>query len=441
MENKGAKSLKEYIKEYKAQNKLIEQDKIKNIISQICLELIKIHKDKKIHMNLIPENIFIIEDEEVIIGEAKNNNTIIGKDQNIDYMAPEIEKTNYDNRVDIYSLGCIIYELFTLNVYNKENENEEGKLCKINTQIYDKKWQDLIDLLVAKDYNKRPYIEQVYYKYIKNNQISLNLKIDKEDINTQIYYLDNTPTHNHLKEIDTSNKELTIYDETNTIIDNNKKIKKFFIPKKEGIYTIKILLYNYITNCSYMFCNCSNIINIDLSSFDTERVNDMSYMFKNCYNLESINLSSFKTNNVENMDHMFYSCKSLVELDLSSFDTKNVTNMSCLFYNCVNLEKIDILPTCNTKNVVTFDYMFGNCTNLQKIDLSSFDLSNARDLSYMFCDCVNLTKLNLPKLPLESDMFGIFCHCDNLKIPENIQEIIKKDNPYFQPNNFEESKI
>ena len=442
MDNEDAISLKHFIKQYKDQNKLIEQDIITNIISQICISLIELHKDKKIHRNLIPENIFIYKDNKIKIGEAKSQNTIIGDEQYIDYMAPEIEKTgnydNYDNRVDTYSLGCIIYELFTLNVYKKENDE---KVCKINTEIYDKRWQELLDLLLEKDYNKRPYIEEVYYKYIKKNEISLNLKIDKDDINKQIYYLDNTPMHNHLKEIDTSNKVLNIYDDTNTIIDNDKKIKKFFIPKKEGIYTIKILLYNSIKDCSYMFCDCSNITNIDLSSFDTEQVNDMSYMFKGCSNLESINLSSFKTNNVENMDHMFCYCKNLVELDLSSFDTKNVTNMSCLFYNCVNLEKINILKTCDTKNVNTMDYMFGNCTNLKEIDLSSFDLSNARDLSYMFCDCINLKKLVLPVLPLESDMFGIFSHCDNLKVPENVQKIIKKDNPYFQPNNFEESKI
>ena len=34
------------------------------------------------------------------------------------YFAPEIEKgEKQTNKVDIYSLGCIIYELFTLNEY------------------------------------------------------------------------------------------------------------------------------------------------------------------------------------------------------------------------------------------------------------------------------------------------------------------------------------
>ena len=33
-------------------------------------------------------------------------------------MSPEIIKgEKYDKKVDIYALGCIIYELFTLNVY------------------------------------------------------------------------------------------------------------------------------------------------------------------------------------------------------------------------------------------------------------------------------------------------------------------------------------
>ena len=52
------------------------------------------------------------------------------------YFAPEIEKgENYNNKVDIYALGCIIYELFTLNeYYNVKNEN-----ATIDTDIYNQK--------------------------------------------------------------------------------------------------------------------------------------------------------------------------------------------------------------------------------------------------------------------------------------------------------------
>ena len=60
-------------------------------------------------------------------------------------------------------------------------------------------------------------------------------------------------------------------------------------------------------------------------------------MFYNCYNLINVDLSSFNTKNVSNMEGMF-SCNELKSIDLSLINTENVTNMSSLFNFCVNLE-------------------------------------------------------------------------------------------------------
>ena len=90
----------------------------------------------------------------------------------------------YNNKVDIYSLGCIIYELFTLNeYYNFKNEN-----ATIDTDIYNPKWQNLIDLTLQNDYTKRPNIEKIY-NYIeteinnKNEIICVYNKKEKDGIN------------------------------------------------------------------------------------------------------------------------------------------------------------------------------------------------------------------------------------------------------------------
>ena len=44
-----------------------------------------------------------------------------------------------------------------------------------------------------------------------------------------------------------------------------------------------------------MFQNCESLDNLDLSSFNTQNVNNMSYMFNNCKNITNLNLSSFNT--------------------------------------------------------------------------------------------------------------------------------------------------
>ena len=159
-----------------------------------------------------------------------------------------------------------------------------------------------------------------------NNEIIITLKIEKEDINKDIYFLDNTDGeywngmvyeehhHDNLKELNELNVEL--------YINNIKyKYKKYFNPKNEGNYEIKLKFNNNITDCSYMFCNCNNITNLNLSSFDTK--------------------------NVTNMSGMFYYCNKITNLNLSSFDTKNVTNMSDMFWNCNKLILMKIKKNMN----------------------------------------------------------------------------------------------
>ena len=174
MEYGGNTDLKKYIKEQ--EEHLIEEKIIKDIIIQICLGLKEIHKNKLIHRDLTPDNIFMYNNKIKIgdFGVSKILTTTqnftksqVGKHH---YFAPEIEKgENYNNKVDIYALGCIIYELFTLNeYYNEKKENPT-----INTDIYNPKWQNLIDLTLQNDYNKRPTIEEIYNyieKEINNNK-------------------------------------------------------------------------------------------------------------------------------------------------------------------------------------------------------------------------------------------------------------------------------
>ena len=39
---------------------------------------------------------------------------------------------------------------------------------------------------------------------------------------------------------------------------------------------------------------------------------------------------------------MFYECKELIELDVSKFDTKNSITFESMFEGCINLQKIDV---------------------------------------------------------------------------------------------------
>ena len=58
-------------------------------------------------------------------------------------------------------------------------------------------------------------------------------------------------------------------------------------------------------------------------------------MFRDCSSLQELNLSSFNTNKVTNMHNMFRNCSSLRELNLSSFNTNQVIYMQKIF-NSIN---------------------------------------------------------------------------------------------------------
>ena len=169
MEYAGKNNLKQFIESYKIKDELIEEKKIKSIILQMCKGLIDIHKNMLIHRDFTPDNIFIDQNNRIKIGDfgiskilstdTKYTKNIIGK---YHYFAPEMElRLKYNNKVDIYSLGWVIYELFTLNEYYLDSKVYK-KDCKINTDIYNPKWQELFDLLRKNDYHERPDIEKIY---------------------------------------------------------------------------------------------------------------------------------------------------------------------------------------------------------------------------------------------------------------------------------------
>ena len=219
------------------------------------------------------------------------------------YIAPEIEKgENYNYKADIYSLGCIIYELFTLNEYYIDKHIDESD-CNIDG-IYNPKWQKLMKLLLQKDYHNRPNIVEVYELINKSNEITLNLKINKENIDKKIYFLDNTIEHNHLKEMNELNTEIYIN-------EGKYNYEKFFIPKKEGKYAIKIIFNFFIKDCSYMFYNCDNITGLDLSMFVTRYIINVNKMVSNCLNLENVNISSFNSKINLDQNVMFSNCPKL----------------------------------------------------------------------------------------------------------------------------------
>jgi len=72
-----------------------------------------------------------------------------------------------------------------------------------------------------------------------------------------------------------------------------------------------------------MFNNCYSLESLDLSSFDTNKVNNMKYMFNNCSSLLSLNINNFSVSSNTKIDSLFQDCKSLLILEFDNYNSSN----------------------------------------------------------------------------------------------------------------------
>ena len=401
----------------------------------------KLYKCNECNMNVCP----------VCKLKHDKNHNIIDYDK-IYYICNKHEEpfTNYCKKCKINI--CSLCEKG--NNYNEKERNYQI-LNNINEIINNHIITDISNINKEKDFKiKFNNIFDIYNK--RNiNEINLKIKINKNDVNKKIYFLDNSEGkisvgikynedgkpdfikeehhHDFLKELNESNVELYIN-------DKYYNFQKYFIPDKEGEYNILLKFNILIRDCSFMFYGCSNLLNIDLSSFNTRNATNMSYMFAGCSNAMNIDLTSFNTENVTNMSFMFGGCFNLTNLNLSSFDTKNVTNMSYMFDGCCNLKRIN-LSSFNTKNVINMFGMFNRCSKLKYIDLSSFNTQNLIDIAGIFTECSNLLYVDISSLNTQNvvNMSGMFNRCSNLIYADltsfNTQNVIKMSMMFSECSN------
>lgn len=165
-----------------------------------------------------------------------------------------------------------------------------------------------------------------------------------------------------------------------------------------------------MTNASYMFYGCKNLVSVDVRNFDTSEVTDMGSMFCGCYSLADIDVSHFSTTKVKNMSGMFFlggdwdegtetgsGYSPLEVLDVSNFDTTNVETMRYMFGGCTSLTNLEV-GNFNTSNVTDMRYMFSRCSGLTELDLSSFDTSKVTEMGEFVWQCDSLQTIRAPRI-------------------------------------------
>ena len=179
---------------YVKKKQKVEIDIIQKILIQLNDVLRFLKKYKINHRDIKPHNILIkyIDDKDFIIklgdyglGKSLNSknffSSVVGTKH---YIAPEVEKKQYDYKADLYSIGVLLYFLYFGELPNK-NEKKEYKNKDLKNLIENL----IVDYKYRLDWNNyinHPFIINYYNKYLQ-----LNLLNDEKYQLSEFYLSDN----------------------------------------------------------------------------------------------------------------------------------------------------------------------------------------------------------------------------------------------------------
>lgn len=174
MEFIGGGDLGEKIAECKKKRYYINEEIIWKYTIQTLLGLKVLHDMKIIHRDIKSANLFLTEDYETLkVGDlnvakiAKNDlaSTQIGTPY---YLAPEIWQNKvYDYRCDVFSLGCVMYEMAALKVpfeavslQDLFKKITKGTIKRLPSRYSDELY-DCIKLFLEKNPKRRPTVDEI----------------------------------------------------------------------------------------------------------------------------------------------------------------------------------------------------------------------------------------------------------------------------------------
>ena len=88
---------------------------------------------------------------------------------------------------------------------------------------------------------------------------------------------------------------------------------------------------------SWMFYDCNNLVDLDLSSFDTNNVTTMYNMFSYCIKLTDMKLNNFNIDNVTNYNGMFSGIPTKVTILTNSAMASWIAENFATYASCVTI--------------------------------------------------------------------------------------------------------
>ena len=207
------------IAQQKKLGKAFSEEQILDWFLQICLALKHIHSKRILHRDLKTQNIFLTSKGDVKIGDFgiarvlqhtyDVAQTAIGTPY---YLSPEIcQEKPYNQKSDIWSVGCILYEMLTLH-HAFDGNSLRSLVYKILkdcpppiSETFSGEIRGLVKEMLTKDPAKRPSIRQILDKpFLKdriNSLISKTIAKHEGATITKEVYTQGAPTEKENKKV------------------------------------------------------------------------------------------------------------------------------------------------------------------------------------------------------------------------------------------------
>ena len=339
------------IQEQKKKGKYFNERDIWRVFIQLVKGLKALHDLKILHRDIKSSNIFLFSDGTAKLGDLNVckilSNNILGKTQagTPSYAAPEVwmEKP-YGLKSDIWSLGCVLYEIISLhcpfrgeNVVELYNKILIGEFIRIPNRFSDElNW--VIEHMINTDVNKRISCDEILEcEYIKkrlgqnkiqniksNSNKKLNI-IENEKKNHNNYNVNDENNENNNEEIyrNNNNNKINFFNSSNKYLLEEKKECEQHLLKTIYMPTNLLYLSNNLPKPNYsqeirkshisksnrpvkISAELTNSVNINKLNSEEKRMHlskIKKYTQKQTYN-SPLNLNSLfninKKNNVNN---------------------------------------------------------------------------------------------------------------------------------------------